>query len=89
MSLKGDVILNPTITTRLLVSESGTMLEEKNSLSPSNSRSGGAAHSCSFQRCKRRWKQPAVTICSLISNFLNREVGMNRKGEVLRKRSER
>lgn len=62
---------------------------KKKSLSPSYSRSGGAAHSCSFQRCKRRWKQPAVTMCSLISNFLNREVGMNRKGEVLRKRSER
>lgn len=60
-----------------------------NSLSFSYSHSTEVAHSCLCQRCERRWKQPAVTMCSCISNFLNREVGMNRKGEVLRKRSER
>lgn len=94
MSPKGYIILNPTINTCLLVSVLECIRyvvwrKKKKSLSPSSSRSGGAAHSCSCQRCERRWKQPAVTMCSLISNFLNREVGMNRKGEVLRNRSER
>lgn len=62
----------------------------KISLSPSFSRSPGVAHTCPCQRCERRWKQPTVTMCSCISNFLWRiEKWEGRKRKVLRKRSEK
>lgn len=57
--------------------------------SPSFSYSTELAHSCPCQRCERRWEQPAVTMCSCISDFLSRDVLIKMKGKVLRKRSER
>lgn len=54
------------------------------------SRGAEVARACPCQRFERRWKQPTVTMCSCISNFLWRaEKWEGRKRKVLRERSER